>query len=354
MMVAARYLSDPEYFWAERDRPGQKSAIQAISEELGLSHNSVRLRIAAAQQRYGWTPEQFLNSARPTDQELEDLPDGYEVLQRNKGVNSEYIAKARKKWRRVIPVRPEPFAVAFVGDPHLDNKGCDLAAIEADLAAIRASGMRAVNMGDILDNFHKTTKLAAKQASNRVTASEALALARWFIRDCGVQWDAHIVGNHCAWLGDQGEQLLKQWGYQAGSRFYEWTAQITYAWDGGQYTVLASHDFKGGSVYNPVHGLMKRALEDGTADLYVAGHRHTAAQAGAESGFRGKRYEHLRVRGYKKWDEYAFVKGFEQQDEGATGVAVIDPNSETMAGRCRTFLDVLEAQEYLGWLKSRP
>jgi hypothetical protein len=353
LRAAAEYEADPAYYWNEKERSDQKSAFQALSEDLGLSHTAVRHHISEAMRRYGWTPADFLAEMRPTPEELEDIPDGRAVLDMAKFANAEYITAARKRWRRVIPVKAEPFAIAFVGDPHIDNKGCDLIGLENDLEAIRASGMRAVNMGDILDSFQKTVKLASKQANNRVSASQGLALARWFIRDSGVSWDAHVVGNHDSWLGLEGVALLKEWGYQAGSKFYDWVAQITYQWDGGSYTCLAAHDFKGSSVYNPLHGNMKRALEDGTADLYVSAHRHNAAQAGAENAFRGKRYEHMRVRGYKSWDEYAHVKGFDQQTEGATGVAVIDPFAETMAGKCRTFLSVTDAQGYLQFLRSR-
>jgi len=350
---AALYENHPDYYWDEKERSDQRSAFQALAADVGTSHSAIRHQLSEALRRFGWTPADFANDLKPAAEELDDIPDGYAVLQQAKGANTEYIDRARKRWRRVFPVRPEPFAIAFVGDPHIDNKGCDLAALEDDLAAIRASRMRAVNMGDILDNFHKTTKLAAKQANNRVSASQGLALARWFIRDSGVNWDAHVVGNHDSWVGPEGLALLREWGYQAQSRFYDWVAELTYTWDGGSYTVLAAHDFKGSSIYNPLHGNMKRALEDGTADLYVSAHRHNAAQFGAENGFRGRRYEHLRVAGYKRWDEYAHTKGFGQQVEGATGVAVIDPLSETMGGRCRTFLSVTEAPGYLQWLRSR-
>jgi hypothetical protein len=98
---------------------------------------------------------------------------------------------------------------------------------------------------------------------------------------------------------------------------------------------------------------MRRAQEDGWADLYVAGHRHNAAEAAHENGFRKRRYNFMRVKGYKETDEYAWAKGFPEQAEGASGIVVIDPHSDTMTGRARTFLDLSEGVEYLNYLKAR-
>lgn len=222
------------------------------------------------------------------------------------------------------------------------------------ISLLPTSKMRAIQIGDILDNFHKTSKLASKQAANRVTKAEALGLARWLVRDSGVPWDAQILGNHCAWGDDEFAQLLQVWAREAKRphKFYDWMVKITYSWGDGNYTVLAAHDFKGHSVHNPLHGLMRRSKEDGTADLYAAGHRHTAADGGDENGFRGKHFRYVRVKGYKDWDEYAHVKGFDQQSEGRSAVVVVNPHSETKAGRHRVFLDLAEGAEYLQMLRS--
>jgi hypothetical protein len=59
-------------------------------------------------------------------------------------------------------------------------------------------------MGDILDNFHANPKLAAKEAHNRMSISEALSVAQWLIAESGVKWDAHVLGNHDLWIGPEG------------------------------------------------------------------------------------------------------------------------------------------------------
>lgn len=349
--AVAKYASGPDFYVFEKERSHQKSAVEAASKDIGLAPSTIRNRLGAGAARYGWKVEDFVNTSRPAEDD--DIPDGLEVLNRHAPINAAYIDSSRKKWRRIVPVRHEPFGVAFVGDPHVENKGADLGKLRRDVETIRASGFRAINMGDVIDNFHETGKLAKLQAKNRMSVSEAYGVARWLIRDSGVKWDAHLLGNHDAWGGLAMATMFQQWASEAKTRFYDWMAQITYQWDGGSYTVLAAHDFKGSSIYNPLHGAMKRALEDGTADLYAAAHRHNHAKADMPNAFRERHYQFVRVAGYKAWDDHAHRSGYAQADEGHSAVAIINPWAETKEGRCRVFHDLSEGAEWLQTLKRR-
>ena len=350
MRIIASLLATGEYYIGEKTRPKQKSAVMAAAEQLGIGHAAVLGHLAAGATRFRWTPEDFLTGGSEIPDEG-DIPDGLSVINRVAPLTERHIASAKRKWRRIIPVRPEPFGIAFVGDPHLDNKGCNLSKLRSDMEIIRASRLRAVQMGDVLDNFHARGKLAEKQADNFMTRKEGLGAARWLARDCGFDWDAFILGNHDKWLGPQGELLFSEW--LNPNRVFDWMAELTYVWEGGQFCVLAAHDFKGHSIHNPLHGNFRRAMEDGTADLYVSAHRHNAAKGGFENGHRGKHYHHLRVKGYKEADGYAKRGGFAEQSEGHSGVAVIDPLSGTQDGICRLFYDLADGAEYLQMLRSR-
>lgn len=352
LIAAARYVEDEKYyFFQEEKRTGQLSAVRAIAADMGIGHNAVSKRISEAERRFGWKPEDFIEEASIPEDDLTDLPDGLEVLKHHRKANTEYIDKTRKGRIRVFPVRKEPFAIAFFGDPHMDNKGCNLDKLMEDVELVKASGMRAVQMGDILDNFHATGKLASKQASNRMSIAEGLASARWLVRDSGVNWDAHVLGNHDSWLGPHGEHLIREWA--KGCKVFNWMGQLVYNWGDGSFKVLAAHDFSGSSVYNPLHANFKRALQDGESDLHVSAHKHNAAKADMPNGHRDKHYWHMRVKGYKDEDDYACRGGYELQREGHSGVAVIDPNADTKAGICTTFLDISEGAEYYTALKAR-
>lgn len=341
-------------YFGERERAGQRSAIEAASEKLGTNHSTIWKRLKRAEELYGFTVEAAM-VPEPVKVDDDDLPDGFEVINRAADLNAKEIASAHKKWRRWIRVRKEPFGIAIFGDMHADNKGTDLHRLKSDLALCAASGVRAVNIGDTLDNFHYTGKLSKVQAHNRMSEKEGLAVARWIVRDSGVKFDAHILGNHDAWAGGPYAHLFMEWARQAKhpSKFYDWIVSITYDWGDGQYELLAAHDFKGNSIHNPLHGLFRRAKDDGTADGYAAGHRHTAADGSFENAFRGKRYSFGRVGSYKKWDGHAHRAGFDQQTEGASCMFVINPLSEDLSGRCQVLPSIAEGLEYLDMKRAK-
>lgn len=351
VLEVARAISEGFYYNSPA-QPGQRSAIQEVAKRLNIGATAVANRIERAEQLYGITLSDGLSvvSAQKPD---EDLAGGLDVLTRHAEFNDKYIANSRKKWQRRIPVPKEPFGIAVLGDMHLDNKGTDLNALHSDLSLLAAAGVRTVNIGDTLDNFQYTGKLAREAAKSRMSDEEGLAVAKWVVRDSGVRFDAHILGNHDAWAGGAYAHLFQEWATDAShrSRFYDWIVKLTYCWEGGEYTLLAAHDFKGHSVRNPLHGLFRRANEDGTADGYVAGHRHNAADASFEDGFRDKRYNFARVGSYKKWDQFGHTKGFPQQKEGAACMFVINPWSETLSGRCTVMPSIPEGLEYLNMKK---
>jgi hypothetical protein len=337
--------------------PGQeRGAIPAAAEEIGIAAPTLWHRLREAERRLGLTTENIGDLAPINSHE--DRPDPLSVLDRHTRANLEYIAKRRLK-PAMFMVRPEPFAVAFMGDPHLSNAGCNLDALQRDCGLLRQTGTRAIQMGDILDNFHANPKMAAKEAHNRMSISEALSVAQWLIAESGVKWDAHVLGNHDLWIGPEGVELLKEWVRRAKSRMFDWNARLIYRWGDGandQHVIAASHDFKGSSIYNPLHGNVRMAQDDGTADTYVAAHRHNHADAKVPNGWRQKTYQLVRVRGYKDWDSYSAGRAqfadFHGM-EGRSALLVVNPLAQSHDGRQRAFMDVAEGLEYLAMLKAR-
>ena len=158
------------------------------------------------------------------------------------------------------------------------------------------------------------------------------------------------------WIGPEGVALMREWAGRKATRLFDWNARIAYVWDGGQRVVAASHDFNGHSQYNPTHGPGKMALWDGTADTYVAAHRHNHAEAKVPNGWRGKTYQLIRVRGYKDHDTYAAGRAQFPQFEGIEGRAallVVNPLSETHDGWQRSFMDIADGLEWLAMLRRR-
>lgn len=354
--AVARYMARGYEMMPQYGNGQERSAVTMAAADLGVNANTFMHRVQQAKIRLGLTPDNIteLASIKVDD----DRPDPIELLSHHTRVNLEYIANRRLKPAMFV-VRPEPFAVAFVGDPHLTNAGTNLAALQADLELLRHTGIRAVQMGDLLDNFASNPKLASKEALNRMSIHEGLSLAQWMISECGVKWDAHVLGNHDLWIGVEGVGLLREWVKQARSRLFDWNARLIYRWGDrpeDKHVVAASHDFKGSSIYNPTHGNARMALFDGTADTYVAAHRHNHAEAKVPNGYRGKTYQLVRVRGYKDYDSYSAGRAqFPSHDgmEGRSALVVINPLSQTHDGRQRVFMDLADGVEFLEAIKRR-
>lgn len=255
-----------------------------------------------------------------------------------------------KRWRKIHIRESGPFAVAFMGDPHVDNHGCNWALLERDVGIIRDTpGMYAANAGDSIDNW--TGRLAALKGKNPVTDSEAYQLCEWFIKQLAEKWVLFVLGNHDAW--GEGSRIFH---HITGDVIEcdDWQAQVRLvAANGAEFPVWLAHSFKGNSIYNKVHGALRQARFSGAACLYVQGHHHEWAILQEEDADKGLVHTVCKARGYKFNDEYANVHGFAEQQLGASIVAVFDPDAQNAAQAVKVFADIEEGAEFLTWKRSR-
>ncbi len=296
-------------------------------------------------------------AAQPEDtgELVDDLPDYQQVKKRLAGYNQKYIDDFYKERHLSLRVPHAPFMQMFIGDPHRDSPGHDDVKFEADLDLMRRAQeeftCHLIQMGDILDHWPTSGKLAKKHHDSHLTRKESLALVKGFAREEGLDFALWLIGNHDQWPGVDFEVLLRQW---LTCPLVDWAAQITVTTPKGFiFRTLAAHDMPGSSINSSVYALARRAREDGGCDLYVAGHRHKGGQAKEPNGHRGRTYSMMRVKGYKLADEYAWAKGFPEEEEGATGLAVINPLARTQDSVCRTFYDLEEGLDWARFLTSR-
>ena len=60
-----------------------------------------------------------------------------------------------------------------------------------------------------------------------------------------------------------------------------------------------------------------------------------------------------RARGYKTMDEYALVKGYDEQRYGQAIACIINPHAKIETGFVQCFADIHEASDYLTFLRKK-
>ncbi|MDX2308095.1 MAG: hypothetical protein NW216_07650 [Hyphomicrobium sp.] len=244
------------------------------------------------------------------------------------------LKKARKKAERYAPVRvPEdgPFGLLVLGDPHLDDDGCDVRLMQHHLAIGRRPGVYTTSVGDMTNNWPHAGKLARLYASQSTDYRRGIRLLKWLIHESGVRWPFLCTGNHDDW--NSGQEILRE---VVGGRFpvFDWDARVELragapAQAGRpsgvdkSWRIHMAHNFPGHSMWHQLHAMLRASRFTTDAELLIAGHLHTESYM--RFGLAGlDRYVHaVRVRGYKALDHYADRLGYQTDPDGASALVIM-------------------------------
>jgi hypothetical protein len=280
-----------------------------------------------------------------------DLPIGELLAQRKRRYD---LKEAHAESSKEIPVRikgDKPVGVLLFGDPHLDDDGCDLALLEAHARLVRETdGLYAGTVGDMTNNW--VGRLAHLWAQQGTTACDAWRLCEWMISEVR-DWLFLVGGNHDAWSGN-GDPL--KWITAQQSALYQ-SSEVRMGLrfgTGGKFIINARHDFKGHSMWNPVHGLSKSIQMGLRDDLSVAGHLHISGYAVHKDPTSGKACHAIRVATYKRFDRFALDHNMRDQNLSPCALIVVDPRlPDTHPDRMKHWWDPQEGADYLGWARKR-
>ena len=114
-----------------------------------------------------------------------------------------------KRWRRFSVPTDGPYALMFVGDPHLDDDGCNWPLWE-DHCRLMADtdNLYAVNIGDTTNNW--TGRLARLWANQDTSAHTAKRLVKHYLAEQGIPWFLWLHGNHDMWDGPVGRDVFER------------------------------------------------------------------------------------------------------------------------------------------------
>lgn len=213
-----------------------------------------------------------------------------------------------------------PYALAFFGDAHVDDPGCDIEYLAYCMERVGADGnTHAINVGDLSNNW--IGSLSRLYAHQSATDDEAGELVGWLLD--AVPWLFVVLGNHDQW-SPVAKLLLRQRGIpyaSHGAKLHVRRGETTLIVD-------ARHDHKGRSMYNPAHGQLSQNYRGSNADIIIGGHTHQSAYTLMRNGVTGQVSHCLRVSAFKRFDDYADQLGLPDQALSPIVLAVIDPARE--------------------------
>ncbi len=309
-------------------------SLRRASRASGIPRDTISRRLR------GYKPEpeipQFPEDDLPTDELIDMMCRRFEKRQAYQNA---------VKWFPVKVNENKPIGLAFVGDPHVDDNGCNWPLLKRDCEIMRQDGIYAVNIGDTENNWGG--RLLREYANQDTSKATSRKLAKWLLTESGVRWWLWLLGNHDN-MGDTG---VLQAMNSHRIPMVDWEAQFKLCFPGWECRIWAAHNFSGHSQWNTLHGPQKSAHLKEEAHLYICGHHHNWALHQEESGSRDFVYWLGRCRGYKFIDSYATKHGHQPQQYGATILAVINPLATREVNRVQCFADLEHGADYLGYLR---
>jgi hypothetical protein len=338
----------------------EANGIRAIvAAKFKMNERTLQMRLKKMKDKGYVIPDSTYQPGRQVvdkgDYEFTALPDDDVPIE-------ELIAQRKRKFQhkreheeasKLIPIKVKmagAIGILHFGDPHVDDDGCDIEAIERHTDLVnRTEGLFAANVGDTTNNWvGRLAKLYGEQATS---AAQAWKIAEWFVNRC--DWLYMIGGNHDLWSGS-GDPL--RWIAKHQNSLYKSSeARIALKFPSGlEVRINARHDHSGSSIWNPAHGPMKAALMGTRDHLYVAGHKHESAYSVLKDAISGITMHACKVASYKIYDRYAKERGFRDNCLSPCALTTINPAlPPDHPDLVKVWWDPEEGANYLTFLRRR-
>jgi hypothetical protein len=332
-----------------------KGSTRKVAQELNISEGAVRIRIKNAKLRGiikgeeepEGKPPFWIDDLPDEDIPVEDLVkqgvERWERKERSHNARKLINVNLRKKLDGV-------FGLAIIGDPHLDDDGCNWRKITEDNKAMVDADMVAINIGDLTNNW--IGRLMSKYADQETTRKQAIKLIEWYLTKTNVYWAGVIGGNHDFWGHEHGNVIDFIMKSQPGMFQNHGFRMNLMCPNGRQVRVNCRHDFAGNSQWNETHAISK-AARFGTDDIYAAGHKHTSGYQIIKDPESSKISHAVRVAGYKEIDDFALQKGFREHKIWESMCFIIDPYQEDPLRFIKPVFSLTEAAEEIKWKRNR-
>lgn len=331
-----------------------------VARKIGMSSETFTRHVKFAAERGAHveppTNSYTLKHGQPkhTEYEIPDMPDDDLDIEEIIGQRKREFAQKKKheEATKLIPIRikiPGPIGILHFGDPHVDDDGTDIAAIEQHSDLTRQEGIFGANVGDTTNAW--VGRLARLYGDQNTSRKRAIKIAEWFIRR--TNWIYMVGGNHDGWAGE--DDPIKWIARQASALYRPSEARLEVTFPrGAPFTINARHDFAGSSMYNPAHGPMKAIHMGVRDDLSTCGHRHVSGYGVLKDPASGKTCHALQIGSYKLYDRFAKDKGFRDQSLGPAALTIIRPELHAAhPDRCKVYWDPHEGADVLKFYRKK-
>jgi hypothetical protein len=257
-----------------------------------------------------------------------------EVVERQRKIYARKREKNQAKKSQTVRFDYGPICLAFQGDEHYGNSGCDIdhALEDAHLIA-DTPGMFAIKMGDIVDNFI-VGYLLGENAKQSLAIESQWECAKRHLDILSNNVIAVVGGNHGGWTHalsyiDPVRQITPD------DVLYD-PDEITFRLKVGTSSkkVFLRHKFsKGHSQWNETHALEKAAkFTHPGYDIYAAAHTHSGLHL-KQFAKRGTDDYAVAIQTdtYKKYDDYGDEQGYSAYPkEDVAGALIVHEDGETI------------------------
>ena len=350
--------TDDQILKALQDANGIRSV---VANKLGLNERSLQMRIKKMKAKGYIVPESTYQQGA-VKQDVDKPGFSFTPLPDDDIPIEELIEQRKRKFlhkreheeaSKLIPIKVKlggAIGLLHFGDPHVDDDGCDIGAIERHTALVnKTEGLFACNVGDTTNNW--CGRLASLYADQSTSAAQAWKIAEWFVGRC--DWLYMIAGNHDLWSGSG--DPLKWIAKQQNSLYKSSEARIALRFPNGmEVRVNARHDHSGSSIWNPAHGPMKAAIMGTRDHIYVAGHKHESAYSVLKDAITGITMHAVKVASYKVYDRYAKDRGFRDNALSPCVLTTINPDlPPDHPDLVKVWWEPEEGADYLSFLRRR-
>jgi len=241
-----------------------------------------------------------------------------------------------------------PVGIVHFGDLHIDDPGCDLALLMKHLEFVKdLDYVFCGTVGDIQNNW--AGRLVSKYADQSTTVKESWLLADFILSN--FSWLYVVLGNHDVRMVGIHNPIEIMKSRIKGIVVAHGCGIDLHFPAGAVCRMMVRHDFRGYSMWNPTHALVRAAYLLSDDDILVCGHRHVAGYQLVER--RGRLCHAIRVGSYKVFDDFAREKGFLGGNFSPCCMTVIDPERHGAVGFVKVFWELEEGVDYLKFIRRK-